>query len=243
VNPAPIAPAKGAQLTDRELIKALRDRVRPAEGDPVDVVDVRSDASDVVKFADIVGDIGTDAADAQQAKASLDEQLADVAALRDLVENDALDALSPEESEDLTARLNAFSARTEERVLEPAPEAPAEADGDDAAGGVAATGTAGATGKGETAEPSAADSHVAVDARLEAAQNRLQDESRAVAARERAIVERADRLSEAGGAASNESVVRLALETAQRIAADQTRAITAQTDRLEPRNVEALQNG
>ena len=124
VNPAPTEAVKGTQLTDRELIKALRDRVRPAAGDPVDVVDVRSDASDVVKFADIVGEIGTEAARAQQSKAELGEQLSDVAALRDLVESDALGALSPEESEDLTVRLSDFAARTGERILEPPPRLP-----------------------------------------------------------------------------------------------------------------------
>ena len=237
VNPAPTEAVKGTQLTDRELIKALRDRVRPAAGDPVDVVDVRSDASDVVKFADIVGEIGTEAARAQQSKAELGEQLSDVAALRDLVESDALGALSPEESEDLTVRLSDFAARTGERILEPASEAPAKGGVGDALGGIAAS------GNGKSAEPPAGDVHIVVDERLQAAQSRLQDESRAVVAQEREIVARADRLNGSGGAPSEQSVVRLALETAQRIVADQTRAITAQTDRLEPKNVEALQNG
>ncbi|MDH3236463.1 MAG: hypothetical protein OEQ29_23335 [Alphaproteobacteria bacterium] len=240
MNPAPTGQVKGAQLTDRELIKALRDRVRPADGDPVDVVDVRSDASDVVKFADIIDEIGTEASRAQQTKAELGEALADVAALRDLVEDDALGALSPEESEDLGVRLNAFAARTGEAILKPNSEAPqqsAEGTADGAAGDVEAAGS------GEAAEAPTGDFHFVVDARLEAAQSRLQDERRAVAAREREIVERADRLGGAAETADAQSVVRLALETAQRIAADRTRAISAQADRLEAQSVDALRNG
>lgn len=225
MNPAPVSPAKGAELTDRELIRALRDRVRPAKGDPVDKVDVRSDASDVVKFADILEDIGSDASRTQQAKLDLREKLEEVAALRDELESDAYELLSEDDSAALTERLRAFEARSGEPVFEPAAEEIA-------------------AGRDAPAARRPEDFHAKVGARLQEAETRLKDENRALAVREDAVIERADRLQRAVGGGEDEgSVVRLALETAQKIAAERNRAITAQTDRLEAKNVGALSNG
>jgi len=199
--------------------------VRPAAGDPVDVVAVRGDASDVVRFVDILDDIGVQAVETQRAKASLDEELKDIAELRGLVEDDVAGALSPEESDELAARLRAFEARAGEPVIEPVIEPADDAPADNAP-------PAAREGDGPD--------HAAIDARLEAAQARLKAETRDVGEREQAIVERADRLGAAVGEADDRSVVRLALETAQRIAAERSRAIVAQTDRLEPADVDAL---
>jgi hypothetical protein len=229
VNPAPAGPAKGTQLTDRQLIRALRDRVRSADGDPVDTVDVRSDASDVVKFAGVVDDIGADASRTQQAKRDLREKLEEVAELRDQLERDAFQLLSEDESDSLRTRLRAFEERSGEPVLEPGAEE-IEASKDVAK-------------NRDAPEPRAKDFHAAVDVRLQAAETKLKDERKALTAREDAIVDRADRLRHAGGADEESNVVRLALETAQKIAAERNRAITAQTDRLEAKNVGALANG
>jgi hypothetical protein len=229
VNPTPAGPAKGSQLTDREIIRALRDRILPAEGDPVDKVEVRSDASDVVKFAGIVDDIGSDASQTQQAKRNLREKLEEVAELRDQVASDALDELSEEESESLRARLRAFEERSGERILE------------SVRSDVPSTDEIASAGGDKAAEAPPEISHADIDTRLAAAETRLQNESKALAADEDAIVERADRLSSVGGDGNN--VVRLALETAQKIAAERNRAITAQTDRLEAKNVGKLAHG
>lgn len=231
MNPVPAGLAKGTQLTDRELIKALRDYVKPADGDPVDVVDVRSDASDVVKFAGIVGEIAGDAARTQQSKTSLGEQLRNIAELRGGVEREAFGLLSPEESEALTARLRAFEERTGTRVLEPPPRP-------DPQGGQAP-----AAGEGEAPEISAEERLASIDTRLTELEAQLVEENRAAALHEDAIVERADRLQQAVGAEDEQSVVQLALETAQKIADERSRAITAQTARLEPKNLGALANG
>jgi hypothetical protein len=231
VHPAPAGPAKGAQLTDRELIRALRDKIRPADGDPVDKVEVRDDASDVVKFAGIVDDIGAEASRTQQAKRDLREKLEEVVELRNQLASDALDQLSEDESESLRARLRAFEERSGERIVEPARSDPPATEE------IAAAGDAGA------AEAPPKLSHADVDTRLAEAENRLKDESRALEADEDAIIERADRLSHAGGADDESNVVRLALETAKKIAAERNRAITAQTDRLEAKNAGALANG
>lgn len=220
MNPVPSGLARNAQLSDREIIRALRDRILPAEGDPVDVVDVRSDASDVVTFADIVGDIGAAASRTQQARSSVKEQLNEIAELRKQLEFDAFGQLPEDESEALGSRLRALEARSGEPLLPPAPA-------DD--GG----------GAGAPAE----DFHAAVDARLQAVQDRLEDENAELAVREKEVVGRAERLQQAVGAEDEGSAVRLALETAQRIAEERTRAITAQTARLDAKNIRALSNG
>lgn len=236
MHPAPTGPAKGAHPTDRELIRALRDKIRPADGDPVDKVEVRNDASDVVKFADIVDDIGTEASRTQQAKRDLREKLEEVVELRNQLASDALDQLSEDESESLRARLRAFEERSGERIVEPARSDPPATEKIAAAG-------AGRPGDDEVAEAPPAFSHADADTRLADAENRLKAESKALEADEDAIIERADRLSHAGGADDESNVVRLALETARKIAAERNRAITAQTDRLEAKNVGMLANG
>lgn len=228
MNPAPAGPAKGTQLSDRELIKALRDRIRPAEGDPVDVVDVRSDASDVVKFAGIVGEIGGDAARTQQTKSSVNAKLGDVAKLRGEVERDAYGLLTPEESEALTDRLRAFEAQSGTRLLEPETAEPASENGE---------------APQEVPEVPAEERLAAVDERLATLEERLIEENHAAALHEAKIVERADKLQQAVGAEDEQSVQRLALKTAQKIAAEGGRAITAQTTRLDVKNLGALANG
>lgn len=210
MNPVPSGLARNAQLSDREIIRALRDRILPAEGDPVDVVDVRGDASDVVTFADIVGDIGAAASRTQQAKTAVRDQLNEIAELRKQLEFDAFGRLPEDESEALGSRLRALEARSGEPLLPPAP---------------------------------AEDFHAAVDARLQAVQARLEDQNAELAAREKEVVGRAERLQQAVGDEDEGSVVRLALETAQRIAEERTRAITAQTARLDAQNIRALSNG
>jgi len=197
---------------------------------------VRDDASDVVKFADIVDDIGAEASRTQQAKRDLREKLEEVAELRDQLASDALDQLSEEEGESLRARLRAFEERSGERIVEPARSDPPATD-------KTATEQIAAAGDAEAAEAPSKFSHADVDTRLADAENRLKNESRALEADESAIIERADRLSNAGAADDDSNVVRLALETAQKIAAERNRAITAQTDRLEAKNVGALANG
>jgi len=227
VNPAPISPAKGAQLTDRELIRALRDRIRPAEGDPVDVVDVRSDASDVVKFAHILEDIGSAAARTQQERQGVKEQLDDVAELRKQVESDAFGLLPQDESEALASRLKALEAQSGRQILDPPPPSKG-LDGEAA----------------EAKEPAPRlDNHAVVDARLKEVEKQLHTEARGLDVQEEHIAGRADRLNRAVGGRDEGSIVRLALKTAQRIAAEQNRAITAQTDRLEVKNVGALSRG
>jgi hypothetical protein len=197
---------------------------------------VRKDASDVVKFAGIADDIGADASRTQRAKRDLREKLAEVAELRDQLANDALERLSEDESETLRARLRAFEERSGERIVEPARSDPP------AAAEIAAAGD-GRPGDAGVAEAPPKLSHADVDTRLADAENRLKAESKALEADEDAIIDRADRLSHAGGADDDSNVVRLALETAQKIAAERNRAITAQTDRLEAKNVGALANG
>lgn len=224
MNPAPVSPAKGAQLTDRELIRALRDRIRPAEGDPVDVVDVRSDASDVVKFAHILEDIGAAAARTQQEREGVRAQLEDVAGLREQVENDSFGLLAQEESEALASRLEGLEGRSGRQILEPV----LPSDGE-------------ATEAGKAARR--VDSHAAVDARLKEVEKQLQTEIRGLDVQEEHIAERAERLHQAVGGEDEGSVVRLALETAQRIADERNRAITAQAGRLEAGSVRALKNG
>jgi len=230
VNPAPISPAKGAQLTDRELIRALRDRIRPAEGDPVDVVDVRSDASDVVKFAHILEDIGSAAARTQQERRGVRAQLDDVAELRKQVESDAFGLLPQEESEALASRLKALEAQSGRQILDPPPPSKG-LDGE-------------AAEAAEAKEPAPRlDNHAVVDARLKEVEKQLHTEVRGLDVQEEHIAGRADRLNQAVGGRDEGSIVRLALNTAQRIAAEQNRAITAQTDRLEAKNVGALSRG
>lgn len=202
---------------------------------------MRDDASDVVKFADIVDDIGAEASRTQQAKRDLREKLEEVAELRDQLASDALDQLSEEEGESLRARLRAFEERSGERIVEPARSDPPATD--KSATEKPATEQIAAAGDAEGAEAPSKFSHADVDTRLADAENRLKNESRALEADESAIIERADRLSNAGAADDDSNVVRLALETAQKIAAERNRAITAQTDRLEAKNVGALANG
>jgi hypothetical protein len=200
---------------------------------------VRSDASDVVRFVGIIDDIGAQAVRTQRAKADLGKQLKDVADLRDQVESDAFGLLSPEDSETLAARLRAFEAKSGERIVEPPAAEPVReepAPGVDQRPSLASV---------EQRSPLAAvdEAHAAIDTRLQAVQRRLKEQSRALDVREDAIVERADRLQTAVGARDGGSAARLALATAQRIAAEGSRAITAQTARLEPKDVGALANG
>jgi hypothetical protein len=150
--------------------------------------------------------------------------------LRDQLENDFLEQLSEEESEALRARVRDFEAR-EGRRPEPAPVEPAPEE-------IAAAGKA-----AEPAPEEPADYHAEAQARLQDIETRLKEDAIALDEREAAAVERADRLSNAGGADDESNVVKLALETAQKIAAERARAITAQTDRLEAKNVGTLARG
>ena len=202
---------------------------------------MRDDASDVVKFAGIVDDIGAEASRTQQAKRDLREKLEEVAELRDQLASNALDQLSEEEGESLRARLRAFEERSGERIVEPARSDPPATD--KSATEKSATEQIAAAGDAEAAQAPPRFSHADVDTRLADAENRLKAESKALEADQSAIIERADRLSNAGGADDDSNVVRLALETAQKIAAERNRAITAQTDRLEAKNAGALANG
>ena len=195
-----------------------------------------------MKFAGVVDDIGAEASRAQQAKIELREKFQEVAELRDQLEDDFLEQLSEEESEALRARVRDFEAR-ESRRAEPAPVDPPPAEPAPVERAPAEPVTEEIAAAAEPAPKESVDFHAEVDARLQAVEARLKDESRALDEREAAAVERADRLSNAGGADDESNVVKLALETAQKIAAERARAITAQTDRLEAKNVGALARG
>jgi hypothetical protein len=234
VNPAPAAPAKALSATDRELVKALRDRVRPAEGDPVDVVDVRSDASDVVQFASVIDDIAVEATRTQRHKASNGAELDDLAALRDLVDKDAAGALAPEQGDDLLTRLAAFEARSREPIFE-----------SDSGESEAAEGAAEAAAKDEAA---GREFHRAITAKIAAAEKRIEAQNRELDARQRQVAAHADRANGAASANIKQSaaelsqVAKLAIDTAQQITYDNERAASAQTKRLEAKSVESLED-
>jgi len=248
VNSSSIAPARPAELTDRELINALREQVRPAEGDPVDVVAVRKDAADVVQFADLVGALGAEAVELQQGQAANRDTQHKIEQLREPVSFEERGELSLEGREDLELRIAELEAET--GVSGGATEAPGAPDGaNDKADAAEAVVNAAAAVAADADEVVATEAEIVEEeissaVRLEVAASRVQDENQALQQRKVALTERASKLTTAGdNDETNEIVARIAEATAQQIASQGSRAIAAQTQRLVPTSIAIFGGG
>ena len=110
IPPSPSTRSAAARLTDRQLLDALRVRMRPAEGDPVDVVGVRRDAARVLAFARRVSEVGLEAKLVQEAGGALDAAGRELAELRELSSVHLKDRLPEAAQAALGDRIDAFLA-------------------------------------------------------------------------------------------------------------------------------------